>query len=104
MEELFRISEISACIKHGIERRSIRLRFQRHIYDTANPPKNGTEEFDGLRGAVVARGGEAADDGAPGLDVGEVAGLEHGLDDGGGVERVAGSRSGVGKEAEGVGI
>jgi hypothetical protein len=36
--------------------------------------------------------------------VGEITGAEHGLDDGGGVERVSGLGGRHGKEAEGVGI
>lgn len=37
------------------------------------------EEAEGLGG--VTGGGEVADDGAPGLDVGEVTGAEHGFEE-----------------------
>lgn len=72
------------------------------------PPEaagDGAEEPESLGGAVtVGRGGEAGDDSGPGLDMGEVAGAEHGAEEGGGVEGVAGLGGGDGEEAEAVGV
>jgi len=65
---------------------------------------DGAKELDGLDGAVVGGGGEAGDDGGPRLDMGEVAGTDHGAEDGSGVESVARLGGGDGKEAEAVGV
>lgn len=74
------------------------------VRDPAHPPGDGVENLEGLGGPVVAGFSKAAHGGAPCLDVGEVTGLKHGLDDGGGVEGVAGLGGGHGEEVEGVGV
>ncbi|CAL5334815.1 unnamed protein product [Camellia sinensis] len=74
------------------------------VREPANSPENGTKQFESFGGTVVTGGGKTADDGAPGLDMGEIAGFEHGFDEGGGVEGVAGLGCSDGEEAEGVGV
>ena len=110
LQEHLTVAQIGTRIERGVEGGGVGHRGSGETVGDATgefpeAARNGLEKLEGLSGAIVnVGGGEAADDGGPGLDVGEVAGAEHGPEDGGGVEGVAGVGGGDGEEAEAVGV
>lgn len=57
-----------------------------------------------MGGTIIRGGGEATHNGRPSLDMGEIAGTQHGVDEGDCVKELAGFSSGDGKETKGIGI
>ena len=106
LQEHLTVAQIGTRIERGVEGSGVGHRGGGDAAgEFPEAARDGLEKLEGLGGAVVdVGGGEAANDGGPGLDVGEVAGAEHGPEDGGGVEGVAGVGSGDGEEAEAVGV
>lgn len=104
LREPANVPQVGAGVEGGVERRDVGAGIGGDG-DAAHAAEDGVKEAEGLgRATVVGGRGETADDGAPGLDVGEVPGAEHGAEDSEGVGGGAGPGGGNGEEAEGVGV
>lgn len=82
LQEPLSITHISTGIKDSIVSSSVRERVGDYsgVGNTAETAVDRNEELEGLGGTIIWGRGEAADNGAPGFEMGKIARAEHGVD------------------------